>query len=174
MPGVPRHNGLPVTSTDLSAGPDRGSVYVTWVDERNRDPDVSLIALRDGGATWSEPVRVNDDPKGNGKAQLFAWTAVDPADGSVNVVFYDRRGLEGTLTGLTLARSVDGGRTFVNHRVGQKPFACQDKVFMGDYIGLAAQGGRVVTVYTHVLDESETALSAAVFRFKTGTQEAAR
>ena len=71
---------------------------------------------------------------------------MDPADGSVNVVFYDRRGLEGTLTGLTLARSVDGGRTFVNHRVGHKPFACQDKVFMGDYIGLAAQGGRVVTV----------------------------
>lgn len=54
------------------------------------------------------------------------------------------------------------------------PFACQDKVFMGDYVGLAAQGGRVVAVYTHVLDESETALSAAVLRFKTGTQEAAR
>jgi len=174
VPGVPRHNGLPVTATDLSAGPDRGSVYVTWVDERNRDPDVSLIASRDGGATWSEPVRVNDDPKGNGKAQLFAWTAVDPADGSVNVVFYDRRGLEGTLTGLTLARSVDGGRTFVNHQVGQKPFSCQDKVFMGDYIGLAAQDGRVVAVYTHLLDENETALSAAVFRFKTGTQEVAR
>ena len=45
---------------------------------------------------------------------------------------------------------------------------------MGDYIGLAAQDGRVVAVYTHLLDENETALSAAVFRFKTGTQEAAR
>jgi len=174
VPGVPRHNGLPVTATDLSSGPDRGSVYMTWVDERNGDPDVFLIASRDGGATWSEPVRVNDDPKGDGKAQLFAWNAVDPVDGSVNVVFYDRRGLEGTLTGLTLARSVDGGRSFVNHRVAQKPFACQDKVFMGDYIGLAAQGGRVVALYTHLLDDNETALSAAVFRFKTGTQEAAR
>jgi len=45
---------------------------------------------------------------------------------------------------------------------------------MGDYIGLAAQDGRVVAVYTHLLDENETALSAAVFRFKTGTQEVAR
>ncbi|HSB60147.1 MAG TPA: sialidase family protein [Vicinamibacteria bacterium] len=170
VPGVPRHNGLPVTSTDLSPGPDRGSVYVTWIDERNGDPDVFVIASRDGGATWGEPVRVNDDPKGNGKAQLFAWTAVDPADGSVNTVFYDRRGLEGTATGLTLARSVDGGRTFVNHRVAQKPFACRDEVFLGDYIGLAARGGRVVAAYAHLLDETETALSAAVFRFKPGTQ----
>jgi hypothetical protein len=170
-PGVPRHNGMPVVTTDLSAGPNRGSVYVTWIDERNGDPDVFLIASRDGGAAWSAPLRVNDDPKGTGTAQLFAWTAVDPEDGSVNVVFYDRRGLSGTLTGLVLARSVDGGRTFVNHRISQKPFACQEKVFMGDYIGVAARDGRVVAAYAHLLDERKTALSAAVFRFKTGTQE---
>ena len=62
---------------------------------------------------------MNDDPVGNGAAQFFTWMAVDPVDGSVNVVFYDRRDLAGTLTGLTLARSTDGGQTFVNHQIDQ-------------------------------------------------------
>ena len=174
VPGVKRHNGLPVTATDLSPGKDRGSIYVTWIDERNRDLDVFVLASRDGGETWEEPVRVNDDPAGNGAAQLFAWTAVDPGDGSVNVVFYDRRGLSGTLTGLTLARSVDGGRTFVNHRIAQEPFPCRDEAFLGDYIGVAAAGGQVVAAWAHVLDDGETALSAALFRFRPGTQQAER
>src|SRR5439155_8951058 len=98
--GLSRHNGLPVTGVDRSRGPHRGSLYVTWIDKRHGDPDVFLLASRDGGSTWSEPVRVNDDAKGNGKEQLFAWLAVDPRDGSVNVIFYDRRHQADTLTGL--------------------------------------------------------------------------
>src|SRR5262249_57524851 len=113
--GLEWHYGLPVTGVDISRGRDRRSVYVCWIDTRHGDPDVFLAALRDGGATWAEPVRVNDDPPGNGKEQLFAWLAVDPRDGSVNVVFYDRREYKRTLTGVTLARSVDGGRRFVNY-----------------------------------------------------------
>jgi hypothetical protein len=166
-----RHNGLPVTAADVSSGKDRGSIYVTWIDERSGtgDSDVWLSASRDGGATWSAPLRVNDDPKG--AAQLFQWTVVDPSDGSVNVFFYDRRGLAGTLSGLTLARSVDGGRSFVNHRVAQEPFAMNDKVFFGDYLGLDARGGRLVAVYPVFVDAETLALRAALFRFKPGTQE---
>lgn len=171
--GLPRHNGLPITATDLSQGKDRGSVYVCWADKRNGDADVFVLASRDGGTTWGEPVRVNDDPLRNGKDQLFAWMAVDPRDGAVNVLFYDRRDLDGTKTGVTLARSVDGGRTFVNHRINQPPFECEEGVFFGDYIGVAAQDGRVVGVYMHFVAKQKLALSAALFRFKPGTQEAA-
>jgi hypothetical protein len=169
--GVSRHNGLPVTAVDHSRGRHRGSVYVTWIDRRHGDPDVFLIASRDGGQTWSEPLRVNDDEQGNGKEQLFAWMAVDPRDGSVNIIFYDRRDLKDTLTGLTLARSVDGGRSFVNHRLDQEPFPCYRDVFFGDYIGVAAQGGRVVALYPHFTGRRQIAISAAVFRFKPGTQD---
>jgi hypothetical protein len=167
----PRHNGLPVTGVDRSGGKDRGSVYVNWIDKRNGDLDVFVAASRDGGQTWEDPVRVNDDSKGNGKDQLFTWMAVDPADGSVNVLFYDRRDLEGTRTGLTLARSVDGGRTFANHRAAQEPFEFHPGVFFGDYLGLDARGGRVVGLYPHFTDPRNLAISAAVFRFKPGTQE---
>jgi hypothetical protein len=164
--GLGRCNGLPVTGVDQSRGKDRGSLYVNWVDLRNGDPDVFLMASRDGGETWSMPLRVNDDPKGNGKEQFFTWMAVDPEDGSVNIFFYDRRDTDGTRTGLTLARSVDGGRSFVNHRVKQKPFPCEGRGFFGDYCGVDARGGRVVAVYPHYNDEKQIVLAAALFQFK--------
>jgi hypothetical protein len=169
--GLGRCDGLPSAGVDVSAGKDRGSIYVNWADRRHGDPDVFLIASRDGGQTWSKPLRVNDDAKGNGKEQFFAWMAVDPADGSVNVAFYDRRDQPGTRTGLTLARSVDGGRTFVNHKINQEPFECQPKAFFGDYLGVDAFGGRVAVLYQHFVGPKQLAISAAVFDFRPGTQE---
>jgi hypothetical protein len=169
-PGMPRHNGMPVTGVDHSTGPHRGSIYVNWIDKRNKDLDVFVMHSRDQGNVWSDPIRVNDDPLGNGKDQLFTWMAVDPLDGAVNVIFYDRRDQDGHLQTLTMARSIDGGKSFVNHPVKQPPFAVEGRPFMGDYIGIDARGGRVVACYPHVV-EGKIVLSAALFRFKPGTQE---
>ncbi len=169
QPGIERHNGMPVTAVDHSRGTFRGSLYVNWIDERNGDPDVFVMASRDGGITWESPVRVNDDPKG--AAQLFTWMAVDPADGSINVVFHDRRGLTGTLTGATLARSIDGGKTFVNYHIDMPPFAMSDAIFFGDYNGIAALDGRVVAGFPRQEPGPNTRVMAAVFRFKPGTQD---
>ena len=165
IPGITRHNGMPVTVVDRSPGPNRGAIYVNWIDERNGDPDVFLIQSRDGGKTWSTPVRVNDDPVRNGAVQFFTWMAVDPSDGSVNVLFYDRRGRAGTMSGLTLARSTNGGMTFVNHPVKIPDFEVTDKITFGDYLGVDAKDGRVVGVFPHVV-QGKVILSAAVFDFK--------
>ncbi|HVG83006.1 MAG TPA: sialidase family protein [Vicinamibacterales bacterium] len=168
VPGIERHNGMPATAVDVSTGPNRGTLYVNFIDERNGDTDVFLLASRDGGRTWAERVRVNDDPKG--AAQMFSWMAVDPADGAINMVFHDRRGQPGTITGLTLARSVDGGKTFVNHAVPVEPFdCCAASSFVGDYNGLDANGGRVVAVFP-ILTGGQQRMMAAVMRFRTGTQ----
>jgi hypothetical protein len=170
--GLGRCNGLPMLSVDLSTGKDRGSIYVNWADLRHGDPDVFLSASRDGGVTWSKPLRVNDDPQGNGKEQFFTWMAVDPVDGSVNIAFYDRRDLDGPRTGLTLARSVDGGRSFVNYKINHEPFECDPRAFFGDYLGIDAHGGRVVVAYQHFMDTKKLAISAAVFEFEPGRQSA--
>jgi len=173
--GLPRHNGLPVTGCDVSRGKDRGSVYVCWADKRNGDADVFVAASRDGGKTWGEPVRANTDPPKNGKDQLFAWMAVDPLDGSVNAVFYDRREASSptdTRMGVTVARSVDGGRTFGNFPVGLEPFAATP-AYSGDYTGIAARGGRVVAVFPHLVNRKEAVVSAALFRFRPGTLDPA-
>jgi hypothetical protein len=172
LPGIPRHNGMPVTAVDHSRGPDRGTLYVNWIDERNGDTDVFVMASRDGGATWSAPTRVNDDAKGNKRAQLFTWLAVDPADGSVNVVFLDRRDGDGSANSVMVARSVDGGKTFVNHRVNRPAFPSNTDVFYGDYLGIDAHGGRVVAAYPVFIEgRTRLMLEAAVFRFKPGSNE---
>jgi hypothetical protein len=169
--GLDRANGMPTTAVDLSNGPNKGTLYVNWIDARNGDPDVFVMSSRDGGGSWSQPVRVNDDQIKNGKEQFFTWMSVDPVDGSVNVVFYDRRDLPGAQTGVTLARSVDGGKTFVNRKIAIKPFVPNERVFFGDYSSISAYGGRVVPVFMHFVDERTLAVSVALFKFRPGTQD---
>jgi len=171
--GLERANGMPTTAVDLSNGPNKGTLYVNWIDARNGDPDVFVMYSRDGGESWSQPVRVNDDPIKNGKEQFFTWMSVDPVDGSVNVVFYDRRDTSGAMTGLTLARSVDGGRTFVNRKIDVQPFVPNERIFFGDYSGISAYDGRVVPVFMHFEDNKKLVVSVALFKFKPGTQDLA-
>jgi len=163
--GMVRHNGMPVTGVDLSGGAHGGSIYVNWIDERNGDTDVFVMASRDGGESWGAPVRVNDDPLGNGRDQLFTWMSVDPWDGSLNVVFLDRRETEGNAQSVTLARSTDGGRSFTNVPIQQEAFTCPESIFYGDYLAISAVQGRVVAAWPHCLDGGELALSAAFFQF---------
>jgi len=114
-------------------------------------------------------VRVNDDPIKNGKEQFFTWMSVDPVDGSVNIVFYDRRDTVGPMTKVVMARSVDGGKTFVNHAIDQPAFKCDDKVFFGDYTGISAYNGRVIPFFMHFDQEKKLAVSVALFHFILGT-----
>jgi hypothetical protein len=173
--GLGRANGMPVTGVDLSNGPNKGTLYVNWIDARNGDLDVFVMSSRNGGDTWTAPVRVNDDPVKNGKEQFFTWMSVDPADGSINVIFYDRRDTTGTQTRLTLARSIDGGRTFVNHKIDLPPFNATRRAFFGDYGSISAYHGHVVPVFMHFLNnDGDLAISVALFRFKLGTQEILR
>jgi hypothetical protein len=134
-----RANGFPQIAID----PKNKRMYVTWSDYRNGDIDVFLSSSDNGGKHWSPAVRVNNDQIHNGADQFFQWLAVDPTDGAVNVMFYDRRkDPENRKQIVTLARSTDGGRTFSNYAWTDKEFE-SDGVFFGDYTGLAAHSGRV-------------------------------
>jgi hypothetical protein len=144
-----RANGFPQIAVDQrSKDPRNGRLYVTWTDYRNGDLDVFCATSTDGGKKWSAPVRVNNDVVRNGADQFFQWLAVDPSDGSVNVIFYDRRGdPKNRAQTVTLARSTDGGGTFQNYAWTTEPFEAGG-VFFGDYSGIAASGGRVYGVWT--------------------------
>jgi hypothetical protein len=139
-----RANGFPQIAID----PKSNRLYVTWSDYRNGDLDVFLATSDDGGKRWTDPVRVNNDPVHNGAEQFFQWLAVDPTDGSVNVVFYDRRGdPQNRKQIVVLARSTDGGHTFNNYAWTNEAFEASG-VFFGDYSGVAAYGGRVYGIWT--------------------------
>jgi hypothetical protein len=91
---------------------------------------------------------VNNDPVHNGAEQFFQWLAVDPTDGSANVVFYDRRGdPQNRKQIVVLARSTDSGHTFSNYAWTNEAFEASG-VFFGDYSGIAAYGGRVFGIWT--------------------------
>ncbi len=172
IPGIMRCNGFPVTETDISEGPFRGSVYINWIDQRFGDPDVFVMYSRDGGENWSKPVRVNDDALFNDKAQFFTWMSVDPVDGAINVAFYDRRNSDDTTTEVYLARSVDGGKHFKNFRLSKiKPFQCNAEVFFGDYLNVDAVGGRVAIIFPVFTSAEQTAIQTAVIDFVPGTLE---
>ncbi len=139
-----RANGFPQIAID----PKSKRLHVTWSDYRNGDLDVFLATSDDGGKRWSAPIRVNDDPVHNGADHFFQWLAVDPTNGSIDVIFYDRRRDPANRKQIVvLARSTDGGRSFKNYAWTDEPFEVGG-VFFGDYSGIAAYGGRVYGIWT--------------------------
>ena len=67
-----------------------GYLYAVWADYATGDADIRLSRSTDNGNTWGTPVRLNDDPLGNGKDQFFPWIASAP-DGYIHVGWFDRR-----------------------------------------------------------------------------------
>jgi hypothetical protein len=98
---------------------------------------------------------VNNDSLHNGRDQFFQWLAVDPTDGSENVIFCDRRTDPGNRSYyLTLARSTDGGQSFKNYAWNTQLSDPKD-IFMGDYMGIAAYGGRVYGIWARTATPEE-------------------
>jgi hypothetical protein len=150
IPGIFRANGLPITACDRSNGPYRGTIYVNWSDQRNGvdDTDIWLSKSADGGDTWSDPIRVNDDPPG--KQQFFTWMTVDQITGNLWFVFYDRRNYSDTRTDVFIAVSTDGGNTFSNFSISETPFIPNANIFFGDYSCITAHDGIVRPIWTRL------------------------
>jgi hypothetical protein len=159
--GIYRANGLPITTCDLSQGPNRGTIYVNWTDQRNgsHDTDVWLVKSTDYGTTWTSPVRVNDDPPGN--QQFFTWMAIDQTTGFLYFVFYDRRNYTDTATDVYMAISKDGGATFSNRKISDTPFIPNENVFFGDYTNIVANNGIVRPIWTR-LDNAQLSIVADI------------
>jgi len=145
--GVSRANGLPVTVCDTGNSPYRGNIYIMWTDQRNgaTNPDVFIIKSTDGGETWGDIIRVNND--NTQRPQFFAAMAIDQSNGNIYVSFYDRRNTTGNDTEYYIARSTDGGETFENFRVTDAPFPMFSQVFFGDYTDVAAFNGKIYPIW---------------------------
>lgn len=162
VPGLIRCNGLPVTLCDTSGGPNHGSIYINWSDQRNGsdDTDVWLIKSTDGGVTWSTPKRVNNDPPGS--QQFLCWMAIDQSNGKLYFVFYDRRDHDDLLTDVYMAYSDDGGQSFHNFKVSDDPFIPDDGVFMGDYNNVCATNETIRPIWTEYSAEDGLSIHTSI------------
>lgn len=143
-------------AVDESTKPSTGTVYVTWHDGRNNrqfDPagacggepvycfgDILFARSSDEGATWSRPVRVNDDDPRLGIDQHFPALTVD-GSGTVWTTFYDkRRDPRNLLIDTFVGKSTNRGARWTNRRVTRQAFPAiigedlvVNPVYMGDY-----------------------------------------
>src|SRR5713101_4969489 len=146
----------PACGGDTSTGANQGTLYCSWMDETaSNGTDIFLSRSTDGGATWSSPLRVNDDPAGVANDQFNQWLSVDPSDGSVNLSWNDTRNDPAHLsTDIFYARSTDGGLSVgKNVQVTTAPTnetCCGAQLHdqYGDYEGIAAMYGSVFPVLT--------------------------
>jgi hypothetical protein len=161
IPGVYRANGMPILLSDLSQGPNRGNLYLCWSDERNGDVDVFVSSSSDGGDNWTEAVRVNNDKTNT--PQFFPWMTVDVVTGNLYAVFYDRRNYTNYNTDVYLASSIDGGKTWANERISEKPFESNASVFLGDYNNISAVNGVVRPIWTRI-DNYKTSVWIALIQ----------
>ena len=147
VPGIYRCNGMPITMCDISNSPDRGTIYIVWADQRNgtTNTDIFLSKSTDKGNTWSIPVKVNNDA--TARHQFFVWSTIDQSTGHLWFVFYDRRNTTGSETDVYAAKSTDGGVTFDNFKISEKPFTPTSGVFFGDYTNIAAFNGKIYPIW---------------------------
>ncbi len=140
-------------ATDHSTGPSRGNIYVLGsVNVPGLDPlDVTLIRSTDGGATWSAPVRINDDPTNNGAWQWFGTLSVAP-NGRIDAAWNDTRNDPANLLSEVFhAFSLDGGRTWSDNVPISPPFDSRDgwpqQNKLGDYYHMLSDTGGANLAY---------------------------
>lgn len=105
---------FPAIDVDITGGPYNGNIYVAYMDyaSGNTDTDIYFTCSTDGGNSWSQKIRINDDPLNNGCDQFHPWLFVAP-DGNIIVVFLDRRlDLGNLLMDLYMTTSTDGGNSW--------------------------------------------------------------
>ena len=156
-------------AVDTSGANSSGNLYVTWADYSNNDADVFLAYSHDNGHSWDGPVRVNNDPVGNGKDQFYPTVAVS-AEGWVHVSFYDRRAdPNDTLLEYWWAISFDGALTFpINMPMSNATFdgdwsRAGTNDFIGDYTSIVANNETVASVWCDTRGGSDSVASSDIY-----------
>jgi hypothetical protein len=160
IPGFIRCNSSPTLLCDNSNSANRGMLYLLFGDKRLKSSDVYITRSSDRGDSWTTPVRVSNDS--SGRERFFPTATIDNSTGALYSIFYDRRNTLGDSTEVYLSRSTDGGITFIDTRLSSIPFLPDTFTFLGDYIGITANRGLVVPVWTEENRDHTTSIWTSV------------
>jgi hypothetical protein len=147
-----------VGGDDVAVDPTSGALYAVWTDGRFNDGshnDVILSKSTDGGLTWSEPVKVSQNPVG---VDAFTPSVHVNAAGDVAVTYYDFRrdnGSGAVETDFWAEVSGNGGSSWTETRLTASAFdittapvaPASRGYFLGDYMGLTSRGTQFLNLY---------------------------
>ena len=141
-----RVSEIPVIAIDKSSGPYAGTLYAAFYNWLNTYMVEEVAHSKDGGATWSTPVRVT--PATDKHDQFFNWIHVS-SKGVVGVTWLDRRNDPANIKYQAFAAfSTNGGVSFqANKNLASAPSNPLNDgfggYFMGDYTGNAWYGTKL-------------------------------
>ena len=139
-------------SLAIGKGPHNGRVYLAWNDGDRQTPDtltttgfynftdIMFSQSIDAGATWSTPVRVNNNLEG-GTAPLtdqFEPALASDISGRIAICFYDRRRDAANFRIDRFCASTHNGKNWSNSRITFSQFPTivgQDVLMAPDYMG---------------------------------------
>jgi hypothetical protein len=148
-------------AVDRSSGPTRGNVYVLCSVTNDPGNLVNVMFSRstNGGQTWSEPLRINDDSPTQNACHWFGTLSVAP-NGRIDACWNDtRHSPSNALSELYYSWSEDGGVTWAPNRPLSPPFdhllgfPQQEK--MGDYITMVSLEEGACIAYTATFNGEE-------------------
>jgi hypothetical protein len=151
---------------DVSVNPNNGYLYIVYPEDKASGDEILLQTSRDGGLTWSQPVRINTVHAGpNQDAFLPMVAAAD--SGKVGVLYYDFRNdvlndaplsADAFLAVFEETASDTGGSTGIGLDFKEEVRLTDDSFdmrkapiavgyFLGDYSGLQAMGTKFYAAF---------------------------
>ncbi len=146
-----RAKGAAVIRTHPS---NSNKLYLVYAERNNvslnDESDISFRTSVDGGNTWSQPIKLNDD--NTTSDQVMPWMEVKP-NGTIDIAWYDRRNSPADmLWDVYFTSSTDEGQTFsANVSINSNMFSSpQTPVgsWFGEYLGLASDNQRAYVAFT--------------------------
>jgi hypothetical protein len=143
---------------DVAVDPRSGNLYIVWQDGRfsgGTRSDIAFTMSTDGGTTWTPTVKLDQNSAGT---SAFLPSVHVTADGTVGVSFYDFRN-NTPATGLptdhwllhchtSCGAPASWSETHVDGGFDTENFPTPgNRLFPGDYLGLAAIGNRFGSLY---------------------------
>jgi hypothetical protein len=153
--------GQPWVAVDRFDGPMRGNVYVlSTVSGLGNPSNVMFSRSTNNGASWSPPLRINDDSANANAYHWFGTLSVAP-NGRIDACWNDTRhsGPSNNFSELFYSYSRDGGITWATNTAISPPFdhtlgyPVQEK--MGDYIEMVSLDSGVFIAYTATFNGEE-------------------
>ncbi|AYB34928.1 sialidase family protein [Chryseolinea soli] len=162
VPGVASSQSFPILLIDKSKGKLRGSLYLVWTDQRNGadDTDVWFMRSLNYGDNWTSPIRIGEDSKGH---QYNPAVAIDPANGNLYILYFDRHAYGDTQTDVYMAYSSNGGTNFQNVKISETPFVPTEAPGLDTRNSISAYKGIITPLWSRT-DDGKPSLWTAVIK----------